>query len=132
MEAEARVFSRAPPRAADRVPRRADERRRSNHAPSVLAAHLRSRARRNDGARDDALHGRSRVLRSDLDHGGGEDRGVGNTGGVEETIRCRLDRRSVRATRAADERECGRMNALWGLLRKETYHILRDRRTLAV
>ena len=24
------------------------------------------------------------------------------------------------------------MNALWGLLRKETYHILRDRRTLAV
>src|SRR3954471_2258499 len=24
------------------------------------------------------------------------------------------------------------MNALWGLLRKETYHILRDRRTLVV
>jgi len=24
------------------------------------------------------------------------------------------------------------VNALWGLLRKETYHILRDRRTLAV
>ena len=24
------------------------------------------------------------------------------------------------------------MNPLWGLLRKETYHILRDRRTLAV
>ena len=24
------------------------------------------------------------------------------------------------------------MNALWGLLKKETYHILRDRRTLAV
>ena len=24
------------------------------------------------------------------------------------------------------------MNSLWGLLRKEVYHILRDRRTLAV
>ena len=44
-----------------------------------------------------------------------------------------VDRRAVRASGASDRRVgCVVMKALWGLLRKETYHILRDRRTLAV
>ena len=47
----------------------------------------------------------------------------------------RVDRRAVRAPGATDgaiEATRRDVNALWGLLRKETYHILRDRRTLAV
>ena len=40
---------------------------------------------------------------------------------------------STPSARAASQRAGGaHVNALWGLLRKETYHILRDRRTLAV
>ena len=69
LAAEARVLRRAAARAADRVSRRADERRRSDHAPPVLGADLRGGGRRHDGARHDALHGRSGVLRSHLDHG---------------------------------------------------------------
>ena len=36
------------------------------------------------------------------------------------------------STRASGKLERRGMNALWGLLKKESYHILRDRRTLAV
>ena len=42
-----------------------------------------------------------------------------------------VDRRGLRAARPAGD-SGARMNSLWGLLRKEVYHILRDRRTLAV
>ena len=45
----------------------------------------------------------------------------------------RFNRRGFRAPGAADERTGGKsVNALWRPLRKETYHILRDRRTLTV
>src|SRR4029077_8427989 len=82
----------------------------------------------------DALHGRGRVLRPDLDHGVGSDRGDGRTVRAQAAGRRRVDRRAVRSSRAADLGvfEGRVVNALWGLLRKETYHILRDRRTLAV
>ena len=45
LAAEARVLGRAPAPAAHRVSRRADERRRSDHAPPVLGADLRGRRR---------------------------------------------------------------------------------------
>ena len=59
---------RAAARAADPVPRRADRWRRPGVAARVLAAHRRSVARRHDRARDDALSGRGRALRSRRHH----------------------------------------------------------------
>ena len=46
LAAEARVLGRAPAPAAHRVSRRADRRRRSDHAPAVLGADLRDRGGR--------------------------------------------------------------------------------------
>ena len=69
LAAEARVLGRAPAPAAHRLSRRADERRRSDHAPAVLGADLRGGGGGHDRARHDALHGRGRVLRPHLDHG---------------------------------------------------------------
>src|SRR6185295_3137807 len=61
--------------------------------------------------------------------------GDGHTHGAQGERRRPVDRRAVRASRQAPvARRPGRgvRTALVGLLRKETYHILRDRRTLAV
>ena len=58
-------------------------------------------AARHDGARHDALHGRSRVLRPHLDHGRRPDRRDGHAGRAEAPVRRRVDRRAVRAARAA-------------------------------
>ena len=102
LEAEARLLRRAAARAQGRVPRRADERRRSGDAAPVLGADLRGRARRHDRARHDALHGRSRVLRPDLDHGVGADRGDGRAVRAQAARRRRVDRRAVRSARAAE------------------------------
>ncbi len=104
LEAEARVLRRAAARAEGRVPRRADERRRSDDAAPVLGADLRGGARRHDRARHDALHGRSRVLRPDLDHGVGADRGDGRAVRAQAARRRRVDRRAVRAAGAAERR----------------------------
>ncbi len=69
---------RAPARAADPLSRRADGRRRSGVAPGVLAPDRRPVARGHHGARDDALPGRSRALRSGRDHAHGPAGGAGH------------------------------------------------------
>ncbi len=59
---EARARVRAPARARGAAPRRADERRRPGLAARAVGAAPRVRARRDDGARLDAVHGRGRAL----------------------------------------------------------------------
>ncbi len=61
-----------------------------DHAPPVLGNDLRSRVLRHDRVRHDPLHGRGRVLRPHLDHGGGEDRRHGHAIRVEEAVRHRV------------------------------------------
>src|SRR5207248_6756938 len=63
----------------------------------------------------------------DFHHGRRTDRRDRRASRVEAVVRGRFYRRSVRAARAEH-----RMTALRGLLRKEVYHLLRDRRTLVV
>ncbi len=53
---------RRPPRAEDRLPRRADGRRRPGLAPPLLGAHQRALGERGDGLRHDPLHGRGGIL----------------------------------------------------------------------
>src|SRR5204863_1774353 len=112
------------------------ERRRSDHAPAILGIDLRSGIERHDRARDDALHGRSGVLRSDFDHGRRPDCGHRRASESEARTACGIDRRVVCETgppgeeRRADSERRGpytvggeAMTALRGLLRKEWFHI---------
>ena len=72
----ARARLRHPPRAADRVSRRADRRRRSAVAPAVLGPDRRSVAERRDGAGHHPLPRRSRALPSHRDHSRRQARGA--------------------------------------------------------
>ncbi len=88
--------------------------------------------------RDHALHGRGGILRPCVDHGRGADRRNRHARRAEAAVWRRNDRRCVRDAGAAGGRDGGgagpaaMRKALAGLLRKEIYHVLRDRRTLAV
>ena len=90
-----------------------------------------------DRARDDALHGRSGILRPHLDHGRrAASRAIGTPAELKQRVRrrrrstscsCGSRGRRRRSRRGQRPHECAR-----GLLRKEMLHILRDRRTLTV
>ncbi len=73
-------------------------------------------------------------LRSDLDHGRRAHRRAGHARRAQGSIPRRVDRRVVRAARPPLHRVTGAepVTALMGLMRKEVYHIVRDRRTLVV
>ena len=63
LEAAAGPGLRHPPRAADRLPRRAHLGRRSDQPPAVLGLDLRAVRAGGDGLRHHPLHGRGRILR---------------------------------------------------------------------
>ena len=125
-------------RPRDRLSRRADRRRGPHHPPAVLGDDLRDGGRRNGGARDHALHGRGRILRSPLHHGGRPHRRPRHAGRGAGGVRRRQHRRGLPAPRATGAgRDSGNgggaaMTAFGGFVRKEVHHIVRDRRTLVI
>ena len=82
-----RLFGSDLPRAAHRLPRRADRRGRSGYAAAVLEADLRRVGTGHHGFRHDALHGRGGVLQPRLDHGRRGDPGAGYSGQPETNFR---------------------------------------------
>ncbi len=101
---------RHPPRAADRVPRRADRRRRSGAAPAVLGSHRRPVQRRRHGARHDALPGRGRALPPPGDHPRGQL--AGPRVGARAEAACSPTGPSSRCSHRDPSTPCPRSNGL--------------------
>ena len=91
-----RARLRDPPRAEDRVSRRADRRRRSAVAPPILGSDRRAVAPGRHRAGHDALSGRGGALPSHRDHPGRQAGGARHRHRAEADLRGSADRRDPR------------------------------------